>query len=147
MYIFIYIHIHIYRYTVHPIGWRRCIGCLKLQVSFHKKASYEKARLWKMTYTDKDKVSFSSLPPCTIIRGSFVERDLQLKNSYASSPPCTSLEHYAAMRCTPHKRTTKNMALLRKMTYIDKASYSSSPPCTSHEHCVAMRCTPHSLWG
>jgi len=29
-----------------------------------------------------------------------------------------------------HKRATKYRALLRKMTYRDKASYESSPPCT-----------------
>ena len=43
-------------------GWRRCIGCLKLQVSFRKRAIIHRALLRKMTY--KDKASYASLPPC-----------------------------------------------------------------------------------
>jgi len=36
------------------------------------------------------------------------------------------------------KRATHRRALLRRITYIDKASYGSSPPCTSVMHLVAM---------
>ena len=39
-------------------GWRRCIGCLKLQVSFFKRASNYRALLRKMT--SKDKASYGS---------------------------------------------------------------------------------------
>jgi len=35
---------------VYDTGWRRCIGCLKLQVSFHKRATNYRALLRKMTY-------------------------------------------------------------------------------------------------
>jgi len=38
--------------------WQKCIGCLKLQVSFRKRATYHKAHLHKMTYKDK-----ASSPP------------------------------------------------------------------------------------
>ena len=41
-------------------GWRRCIGCLKLQVCFHKRATNYRALLWKMTY--EDKASYASWP-------------------------------------------------------------------------------------
>ena len=34
-----------------------------------------------------------------------------------------------------HKRATKYRALLRKMTYKDKASYESSPPCIECDVC------------
>jgi len=44
-------------------GWRRPIGCLKLQDIFHKRATNYRALLRKMTY--KDKASYESLPPCT----------------------------------------------------------------------------------
>jgi hypothetical protein len=52
-------------------GWRRPIGCLKLQVIFRKRATNYRALLRKMTYTDKrrmtckDKASYTSLPPST----------------------------------------------------------------------------------
>ena len=48
-------------WVVHT-GWRRCIGCLKLQVSFCKRATNFRALLYKMTY--KDKASYISTPPC-----------------------------------------------------------------------------------
>jgi len=41
-------------------GWRRCIECLKLLVSFHKRATNYRALLRKMTY--KDKTSYASSP-------------------------------------------------------------------------------------
>jgi len=43
-------------------GRQRCIGCLKLQISFRKKATNYRALLQKMTY--KDQASCGSLPPC-----------------------------------------------------------------------------------
>jgi len=46
-------------------GWRRSIGCLKLQVSFRRRASNYRALLRKMNY--KDKTPYGSLPTCTIM--------------------------------------------------------------------------------
>jgi len=43
-------------------GWRRLIGCLKLQVIFRKRATEYRALLWKMTC--KDKASYGSSPLC-----------------------------------------------------------------------------------
>ena len=43
-------------------GWRRLIGCLKLQVVFRKRATNYRALLRKMTY--EDKASYHSMPPC-----------------------------------------------------------------------------------
>jgi len=71
--IHIYIYIHIYMYIWwhdSPMqyirncstGWRRPIGCLKLQVIFRKRATNCRALLRKMTY--KNKASYGSLPPC-----------------------------------------------------------------------------------
>jgi len=45
-------------------GWRRCIKCLELQVSFHKRATNYRALLRKMTSKDKAFYGWSS-PPCT----------------------------------------------------------------------------------
>jgi len=44
-------------------GWRRLIGCLKLQVIFRKRTTNYMALLRKMTY--KDTASYDSSPPCT----------------------------------------------------------------------------------
>jgi len=43
-------------------GWRRPIGCLKLQVMFRNRANNYRALLRKMIY--KDKVSYGCPPPC-----------------------------------------------------------------------------------
>jgi len=45
-------------------GWRRCIGCLKLQVSFRKQTTNYRALLRKETY--KDKAPYGSSPPYTL---------------------------------------------------------------------------------
>jgi len=45
-------------------GWRRLVGCLKLQMIFRKRATDYRALLRKMTY--KDKASYDSTPPCSI---------------------------------------------------------------------------------
>ena len=42
--------------------WQRCIGCLKMQVSFGKRATNHRALLRKITY--KDTASYDSTPPC-----------------------------------------------------------------------------------
>ena len=46
-------------------GWRRLIGCLKLQVIFHQRSTNSRALLRKMTY--KDKASYDSTPTCNIV--------------------------------------------------------------------------------
>ena len=48
--------------THSTIGWRRPIGCLKLQVFFRKRATNYGALLQKTIH--KDKASHDSTPPC-----------------------------------------------------------------------------------
>jgi len=43
-------------------GWQRCIGCLMLQVCFHKRATNYRTLLRKITY--KDKASYASPRHC-----------------------------------------------------------------------------------
>ena len=50
------------RVTKTHTGWRRPIACLKLRVSFRKRATNYRALLRKMTFTDK--ASYGSWPPC-----------------------------------------------------------------------------------
>jgi len=45
-------------------GWRRCIGCFNLQVSFRKRATNYRALMQKIMY--KNQVSYESSPPCTV---------------------------------------------------------------------------------
>ena len=46
-------------------GWRRLIGCLKLQVILRKRATNHRALLQKMTYQDKE--SYGSSPLCSAL--------------------------------------------------------------------------------
>ena len=48
--------------TILHTGWRSLIGCLKLQVILHKRATNYSALLQKITY--EDKASYDSTPPC-----------------------------------------------------------------------------------
>jgi len=50
--------------TCGTTGWRRPIGCLKLQVIFCKRATNYRALLRKMIY--EDKISYGSTPPCSL---------------------------------------------------------------------------------
>jgi len=63
MYLCIYMYVYIYIYEF-LTGWRRPIGCLKLQVIFRKRATNYRTFLRKMTH--KDKASYGSSAPCTL---------------------------------------------------------------------------------
>ena len=94
-------------------GWRRCIGCLKLQVIFRKRSTNYRALLRKVTY--EYNASYDSTPlsmtdnvshkewrriiGCLIFIGHFLQKSpltsgsfarnvLQLKKSHKSSPRC-----------------------------------------------------------
>ena len=83
IYIYVYIHIHIHIYTTwYDTGWRRPIGCLKLQVIFRKRAINDRALLQKIPY--KDKASYGSSSPCTT--GSYSERACY-RRALALRPP------------------------------------------------------------
>jgi len=75
--------------------------CLNLQVSFRKTATTYRALLLEMTY--RNTASYASSPPCTrlghlpqnhipqkspMINDSVAERNVQLKECYASLPLC-----------------------------------------------------------
>jgi len=67
-------------------GWQRCIGCLKLQVSFQKRAPNYRALLLKMTYNDK--ASYGSLPPCTNVL-----RPLNQSTTHEGLMPHVAMSH------------------------------------------------------
>ena len=60
-------------HTNYDNGWRRPIGCFKLQVIFRKRATNCKALLRKITY--KDKASYVFSPPCTLRAQNFTGVD------------------------------------------------------------------------
>ena len=68
-------------------GWRRLIGCLKLQVTFHKRATICRAILRKLTYDDK--ASCGSSPPCarsqTLSLARSLARSLALSLAFSRS--------------------------------------------------------------
>jgi len=71
-------------------GWRECIGCLKMQVFFCKRATNFRVLLRKMTY--KDKASYVVTPPC-----STRERSKQC-TSYPCQTKRTHFQRYLSMR-------------------------------------------------
>jgi len=87
-------------------GWRRLIGCLKLQVFFRKTATNYWALLLKSI------VLFLVLLWQTFSIG------------WRRLIGCLKLQVIFRTRATNYR------AFLRKMTYEDKASYDSTPSCT-----------------
>jgi len=57
-------------YARYHTGWRRLIGCPKLQIILHKRATKYRSLLRKMTYIDKG--SHESSPPCMYIRTPYI---------------------------------------------------------------------------
>jgi len=93
----------------HPTGWRRCIGCLKLHVSFRKRATSCRALLQKMTY--EDKVSYASLPPCTFHhpKPDDLTAHEECKRTHRDSRATHTHDHL-------HKHTCKNGAKVHMCT-------------------------------
>ena len=81
-----------------------------------------------------------------IISGSFAIDDLQLKAFYDSTPPCTGWRRRIGcltLQVIFRKRATNYRALLRKITYKDKASYESTP-CSTSAHATVFLVVLHS---
>jgi len=68
---------------VKSTGWRRPIGCLKLQVIFHKKTTNYRTLLQKITC--KDKACYGSSPPYSKSSG-LVSEGLRVVNWCSDAP-------------------------------------------------------------
>jgi len=64
-YVTVHMYAFIHLYTNISTGWRRLIGCLKLQVIFRKRATNYRALLRKLTH--EHMASYGSSPPCMCI--------------------------------------------------------------------------------
>ena len=71
-------------------GWRRCIGCLKLQVIFRKRATNYRALFRKMIY--EDKASYDSTPPCMNETKTFTCTDKNMSHVTHMSETCCTHE-------------------------------------------------------
>jgi len=130
-------------------GWRRPAGCLELQVIFRKRATNYRARLRKMTYTYDHRPSMYTYDTgkprpigCHFFIGHFPQKSPTISGSFAENE-VQLIRHHMYTRDTGwqkpigclklqvifRKRAIYYGALLRKITYEDKASYGSSPPC------------------
>ena len=58
----VYLYKFVYAYVYSSTWWQRCIECLKLHVSFRKRAIDNMTLFRKMTYNDK--ASYGSSLPC-----------------------------------------------------------------------------------
>ena len=82
-------------------GWRRPIGCLKLQVIFHHRAIDYGALLRKMTY--EDKASYGSSPPCSVLyRGRYAMIDASGTATHAATHADQNALHCALQHALRH---------------------------------------------
>jgi len=63
-------------------GWQRLIGCLTLQIIFHKRATNYRAFLRKMTYKDKASYESMSHPTCVTLLSHLKFPKLHMTNSH-----------------------------------------------------------------
>jgi len=110
-------------------GWRRCIGCLNLQVSFRERATNYRALLRKITC--KDKASYASSPPCMTYvynwHDSFicVTWVVRVCGTGWRRPSLVCLGYFL-------QKSPIISGFLAKNDLQLKASYASSPPCKTH---------------
>jgi len=136
---------------IHITGWRRLIGCPKLQIILHKRATKYRSLLRKMTYRDKG--SYESSPPCMngpwwriamtpmtrlshrrnasviYVRWRIHMCDMTYPHYDILSGKGTGWRRpigYLKLQVIFCKRATNYGALLREMTCKDKASCGSS---------------------
>jgi len=89
----------------HATEWQKCIACLKLQVSFRKRATNCIALFRKMTYEDKA--------------------------SYGSSPPY--ILQYSSMHCNARQHsTTQSNTLQRTVTHCNTLQHTAKRSNTMH---------------
>ena len=107
-------------------GWRRPIGCLKLQVIIRQRATDYRALLRKMTY--EDKASYDSTPPCTRLFEAYC-RILSLLQGCFAKQPCNFrlLDSHSSSKCcgvAMISRLLKNMSLFCRISSFLQGSFA-----------------------
>jgi len=127
-------HIYIHTKSSCATGWRRVIGCLKLQVIFRKRATMYRALSRKMTY--RDKASYDSTPPCS---------------SHAHPPPMSHIWMNHVAHTNKSHVWVSHVARFNESwhTYMNEYTYTPTPLCiymhtlTSHASSLAHRAPHH----
>jgi len=132
--------------SVESTGWQRCIGCLKLQVSFRKRAVNYMALLQSMT--NKDKASYASSPPCNMTR-TLELKDMMQSNYFASDSfvavevVADTLQHSATL-CNTRLHNTPHCNILQHSATHGNTLQHSATPCNTLQHTERQLCC---YWG
>jgi len=127
-------------------GWRRLIGCLKLQVIFRTRATNHRALLRKITY--EDKASYGSSPPCSTVQEllDWFEADLGFTKLF--------LFRFICVLCavlSPTLSSPSPLVLFRRLSLPPPRGGSASrvsprAVCCSVLQCVAVCCSVATCW-
>ena len=105
-------------------GWRNPIGCLKLQVILHKRATNHRSLLRKMTC--KDKGSYGYSPPCTDTSSLLL--DLKQVTTQVWTSTILSIEHL-------------HVSCVRDGISVSHIVTTHCSVCCSVLQCVAVYCS------
>jgi len=113
-------------------GWRWCIGCLKLHLSFRRKATNYRALLHKVSY--KYKSSYAPSPPCTCIVLYFAAYLLVEKQGYMF---VCAVEWKS--KAKEHEKTQLMTNILRKPDSVyQRSTASTATHCCILQHCNTL---------
>jgi len=106
-------------------GWRRPIGCLKLQIVFRKRVTNHRALLRKKPYNDK--ASCGSSPPCSTKKSQGKGGGFQKTNSQWCCLCLTNLRDgtLCSAKCTQKKRRSYSRSPWGMLTSPKEAYFVS----------------------
>ena len=119
-----------YNMNIMHTGWRRLIGCLKLQATFRQRATKYRARLRKITC--KDKASYDTTPPYNVhVITRHVASIYIHKNMYAYTQTHTRTHTYMQTQSLSHTRPYTH-------AYTHAHTHTHTHPCT---HARTLSCS------
>ena len=130
-------------HTLDRTGWRRSIGCLKLQVIFRKRATNYRSLLRKMIY--EDKAPYASTPPCTLRLISIVqERQKQTvcRNARRVIGCFIFIGHLLQKRPTIRGFFAKNDLQLKASYWVGRMGLRRRTHRKTHAVCIVQQKSP-----